>query len=293
MKKFFKILGWALLTFVVLLFAAGSLFIYKVKNGFPVTYETEKPAISIPSDKPAVLLFSKTTGFRHGESIDASKSVLKDLSSKNGWFVYETEEGGIFNPEQIAQFEVVIFDNSTGPVLNEEQQMTLQKYVENGGTLLGIHGAGDDSHHEFQWYEQNLLGTRFSHHPLNPQFQKAKVSLQDTTFSAMISKEFEGNDEWYVFFHQPTNATIVYSIDGDKILPSGNMLWMKDKNFGMGKNHPVAWHKEVGKGKTFYTSMGHSKEVWANPNFVKLIEEAIYWGISKSQRVGTIASKKC
>jgi type 1 glutamine amidotransferase len=178
-------------------------------------------------------------------------------------------------------------------VLNEEQQMTLQKYVENGGTLLGIHGAGDDSHHEFQWYEQNLLGTRFSHHPLNPQFQKAKVSLQDTTFSAMISKEFEGNDEWYVFFHQPTNATIVYSIDGDKILPSGNMLWMKDKNFGMGKNHPVAWHKEVGKGKTFYTSMGHSKEVWANPNFVKLIEEAIYWGISKSQRVGTIASKKC
>lgn len=281
MKKFFKILGWTLLTFVVLLFAAGSLFIYKVKNGFPVTYETEKPAISIPSDKPAILLFSKTTGFRHGESIDASKSVLKDLSAKNGWFVYETEEGGVFNPEQLAQFEVVIFDNSTGPVLNEEQQTTLQKYVENGGTLLGIHGAGDDSHHEFHWYEQNLLGTRFSHHPLNPQFQKAKVSLQDTTFSPALAKSFEGNDEWYVFFHQPTNATIVYTIDGDKILPSGNMLWMKDKNFGMGKNHPVAWHKIVAKGKTFYTSMGHSKEVWANPDFVSLIEEAIRWGAKR------------
>jgi type 1 glutamine amidotransferase len=280
-KKFFKILGWTLLTFVVLLFAAGGLFIYKVKNGFPVTYETEKPAISIPSDKPAILLFSKTTGFRHGESIDASKLVLKDLAAKNRWFVYETEEGGVFNPEQLAQFEVVIFDNSTGPVLNEEQQMTLQKYVENGGTLLGIHGAGDDSHHAFQWYEQNLLGARFSHHPLNPQFQKAKVSLQDTTFSPALAKSFEGNDEWYVFFHQPTNATIVYSIDGDNILPSGNMLWMKDKNFGMGKNHPVAWHKIVGKGKTFYTSMGHSKEVWANPDFVSLIEEAIRWGAKR------------
>ena len=70
------------MTFFVLLFAAGSLFIYKVKNGFPVTYETEKPAISIPSDKPAVLLFSKTTGFRHGESIDASKLVLRDLITK-------------------------------------------------------------------------------------------------------------------------------------------------------------------------------------------------------------------
>jgi type 1 glutamine amidotransferase len=281
MKKFFKILGWTFLTLIILFFAAGGVFLYKVKNGFPVSYETEKPAISIPSDKPAVLLFSKTTGFRHGESIDASKSVLKDLSAKNGWFVYETEEGGIFNLEQLAQFEVVIFDNSTGPVLSEEQQITLQKYVENGGTLLGIHGAGDDSHHEFHWYELNLLGTRFSHHPLNPQFQKAQVSLRDTTFSPALAKSFEGNDEWYVFFNQPTNATIVYSIDGDKILPSGNMLWMKDKNFGMGKNHPVAWHKIVGKGKTFYTSMGHSKEVWANPDFVSLIEESIRWGAKR------------
>ncbi len=281
MRKFFKILGWTLLTFVVLLFAAGSLFIYKVKNGFPVSYETEKPSISIPADKPAILLFSKTTGFRHGESIDASKLVLRNLCHKNpSWHLYETEAGGIFNPEQLAQFEVVIFNNSTGRVLDDAQQAALEKYVENGGTLMGIHGAGDDSHH-WDWYEKNLLGAKFSHHPLNPQFQKAQVSLQDSTFSSGLSKSFEGNDEWYVFLNQPKDATIVYSIDGDKILPSGNMLWMKDKNFGMGKNHPVAWYKKVGKGKTFYTSMGHSKEVWANPDFVSLIEEAIKWGYRK------------
>ena len=281
MKKFFKILGWTLLAFVVLLFAAGSLFIYKVKNGFPVSYETDKPALSIPADKSAILLFSKTTGFRHEESIDASKLTLRELCHKNpSWFLYETEAGGIFNPEQLAQFDVVIFDNSTGRVLDDEQQTALEKYVENGGTLLGIHGAGDDSHH-WDWYEKNLLGAKFSHHPLNPQFQKAQVSLQDTTFSPALSKSFEGLDEWYVFFNQPKDATIVYSIDGDKILPSGNMLWMTDKNFGMGKNHPVAWDKAVGKGKTFYTSMGHSKEVWANTNFVSLIEEAIKWGIKK------------
>ena len=108
-----------------------------MKNGFPVSYETEKPEISIPADKPAILLFSKTTGFRHGESIDASKLSLRELCHKNpSWFLYETEEGGIFNPEQLAQFEVVIFDNSTGRVLDEEQQKALEQYVENGGTLM-------------------------------------------------------------------------------------------------------------------------------------------------------------
>ena len=61
-------------------------------------------------------------------------------------------------------------------------------------------------------------------------------------------------------------------IDGTKIDPSGNMLFVKDKNFGMGTNHPVAWTKVVGKGRSYYTSMGHSDSVWQRSGFRKLIE---------------------
>jgi type 1 glutamine amidotransferase len=57
------------------------------------------------------------------------------------------------------------------------------------------------------------------------------------------------------------------------------MLWMKDKNFGMGKYHPVAWYKKVGKGNMLYTSMGHSKEVWENKPFQDFIEKSITWAI--------------
>jgi type 1 glutamine amidotransferase len=49
----------------------------------------------------------------------------------------------------------------------------------------------------------------------------------------------------------------------------------------MGKSHPVAWYKAVGNGKTFYTSMGHSKDVWGNPDYVKLIENAIIWATKR------------
>ena len=45
----------------------------------------------------------------------------------------------------------------------------------------------------------------------------------------------------------------------------------------MGKDHPVAWCKQIGKGKTFYTSMGHDESVWKDGNFVQLIENAINW----------------
>lgn len=281
MKKWLKITLWTIFGIIVLLGGLLAGFIYKVKNGFPVSYETEKPAISIPDNQFTVLLFSKTTGFRHGESIDASKKVFAEMAKKNNWFLYETEEGGVFNAEQLAKFKVVIFNNSTGEVINDEQKKALENYVENGGGFMGIHGAGDDSHH-WDWYEKNLLGAKFSHHPISPQLQKTDLFLEpqsDSTLTKQLPNQWSHTDEWYVFFENPRTKgfNIIYTINGDKIIPSGNMLWIKSKNFGMGKDHPVAWYKTTGKGRTFYTSIGHNAVAWGRQEFVQLLENATQW----------------
>ena len=154
MKKIFKIILWSILVIVLLLGGLMAGFMYKVKNGFPVSYETEMPIINFPANQSAVLVFSKTSGFRHGNSIDASKPVIAALAKKNNWFIYETEEGGIFNAKQLAKFTTVIFNNSTGEVINDKQKKALEQYVENGGGLIGIHGSGDNSHH-WDWYVNN------------------------------------------------------------------------------------------------------------------------------------------
>jgi uncharacterized protein len=278
MKKILKIFLWTFLSLFLLLLIAGSIFMYKIKNGFPVSYETEAPAIEIDSNKTNVLLFSKATGFRHGESIDAGKNAFAALAQKNNWFIYDTEEGGVFNPAQLKKFDAVIFNNSTGRVLNDDQQKTLEQYVENGGTLIGIHGAGDDSHH-WDWYEQNLLGAKFSHHPLDPQLQEAQVNLNDVQDSSLVDDlpaMWKHTDEWYVFFENPRakGFNIVYSIDGEKINPTASMLWMK-KEFGMGKDHPVAWYRPTGKGLTFYTSIGHTADSWKQQAFLRMLENVV------------------
>jgi type 1 glutamine amidotransferase len=279
MKKLFKIFIWCVL--IIIIIAGGLLagFIYKVKNGFPVSYETEQPNIDFSKDQPAILLFSKSTGYRHSTSINASKLIFEELAKRNNWYLYQTEEGGVFNAEQLGKFATVIFNNSTGEVINADQKKVLEDYVMNGGSLMGIHGAGDDSHH-WDWYEQNLLGVKFSHHPLNPQLQETEVKLEaasDTILVKDLPFQWTHTDEWYVFFENPRSKgfNIIYTIDGDKIIPNGNMLWMTDKNFGMGKDHPVAWHKSTGKGKTFYTSMGHDEFAWKQEPFIRLIENAI------------------
>lgn len=279
MKKLFKILLWSVFSMILILTITLVGFVYKVKNGFPVFFETEIPAISFPADQKAVLLFSKSTGFRHGESIEAGKEVFAQLAKKNNWFLYSTEEGGVFNADQLARFDVVIFNNSTGRLLNDEQQEALEEYVEQGGKLIGIHGAGDDSHH-WDWYVKNLLGSEFSHHAIQAELQLADVSLgsdADSVLIAGLPAKWKTADEWYVFFENPNTKgfTILFTVDGDQIDPSGNLLWIKDKDFGMGKAHPVAWYKPVGKGETFYTSMGHDANAWKQEPFVRMLENAI------------------
>lgn len=279
MKKALKIILFSLLGLIVLLFGLMAGFIYKIKNGFPVSYETEKPVIDFPSDKPAILLFSKSTGYRHASSIDTSKIVLAEMAKKNNWFLYETEEGGVFNPEQLSKFKSVIFNNSTGEVINDDQKKALEEYVEKGGSLIGIHGSGDDSHH-WEWYESNLMGVKFSHHPIVPPVQQAEVVLQDFPDSVLrnqLPESWTHTDEWYVFFENPRTKgyKVIYSIDGEKIVTSGNMLWMKDKDFGMGKDHTVAWYKATGQGRTFYTSMGHSPLAWKQKPFLQMLENAL------------------
>ena len=281
MQRFLRI---GLVTILTLLFLSGLLlagFMYKVKYGFPVSFETEAPAINFPTGRINVLLFSKTTGFRHGESIEAGKEAFRDLALKNNWFLYATEEGGVFNPQQLARFDAVIFNNSTGRVLNDEQREHLKAYVTEGGKLIGIHGAGDDSH-RWDWYEQNLLGSRFSHHPLQPQLQEATVTMEavpDSMVSAGLPSTWSHTEEWYIFFENPRakGFEILYSIDGEKIIPNGNLLWITDKNFGMGKDHPVAWYRAVGRGRSFYTSMGHNRRAWEQAAFLQMLENAVNW----------------
>ncbi|MEM9328685.1 MAG: ThuA domain-containing protein [Bacteroidota bacterium] len=275
MKKWLKITLWVAGILIIGFVGLISVFIYKVKYGFPVSYETEAPELTIPSNKTSILLFSKTTGFRHGESIEAGKEVFADLAASKGWYLYPTEEGGVFNTDQLTQFDVVVFNNCTGRLLDDEQRLALQQYVEGGGKLVGIHGAGDDSH-RWDWYTNNLLGTTFSHHAMDPQIQETRVMVEQTSdslASASLPSQWTQSDEWYVFYDNPRakGFNILCTINGDNIVSSGNVLWIKSKGFGMGADHPVAWYKEVGRGRTCYTSMGHHAAVWDQEPFVQML----------------------
>ena len=71
-----------------------------------------------PKKARKVLLFSKTSGFRHG-SIPVGVKSLTMLGKKTGAYTaVHTEDDSIFAPEKLAEFDLVIMVNTTGQLFS-------------------------------------------------------------------------------------------------------------------------------------------------------------------------------
>lgn len=273
-----------LMLFIIIIAAIGiGAFIYKAKVGIE-SYETTPHDLDEKYGERSILVLSKTNAFRHGEAIEVSLPVFDKIAADNEWNLYATDDAGVINADQLGLFDLVVFNNCTGKVMNPEQRKLFKKYILDGGGFLGIHGAGDGSH-QWDWYSDTLIGARFSHHPIKFHIQEGTLNKEmhdDSShrFNVSLSQSFNVNDEWYVFFDSPrqTGANILYTLDEAGLDWDGTLgPFFKDKTFGMGDDHPIVWYKDVGKGRSFYTAMGHDSEAWGSAEHQKILEEGMRW----------------
>lgn len=234
-------------------------------------FDLQPPSLELEADKPAILIFTKTNGFRHKEGIRAAQAVLSKLASARDWQVFTTENGAVHNQADLARFKVVIWANASGPLLRPDQRKALQHFIEQGGGFIGIHAAGDGSHKDWSWYQNTLLGTSFIGHTLIPHKQNALLVRQnDHRVLAGLPDQWRHYDEWYAFDRSPeiTGATVLLTVDENSYKPG---------KFSMKPKHPVVWVKQVGRGRTLYSALGHAKESFDTPEYQQLIVQAIEW----------------
>jgi hypothetical protein len=253
-------------------------------------WETDPPELPARLDSPALLVFTKTNGYRHEDAIPAGVDALQRLALRRGWGFAHTESSAAFAPELLARFAVSVWHNTSGPVLSPEQQEAFRKWLEAGGGFVGIHGAGGDFEYEWNWYAEQVIGAQFTGHPLRPQFQDATLITEDRDHPATreLPASWTHSEEWYSFESSPRarGARVLLRVDESSYSPAMRLPWFLGgaRNLAMGEDHPVTWTRCVGRGRVFYTALGHQAATYASREFLALLEGGIAWA---ARREGT------
>jgi uncharacterized protein len=247
--------------------------IYRIVVGLRV-YETEPPVLPDAIARPAILVFSKTNGFRHEEAIPAANAMFEEIARARDWGFYATENGAVFNAEQLARFDAVVFNSVSGDVFRPEQRQALQDYVEAGGGFVAIHGSGGDPRYDWAWYVNDLIGAQFIGHPMNPQFQQGTLKVEDKSHPASrdLPADWVRTEEWYSFARSARR-------EGYHVLATLNESSYRPDKLAMGADHPMIWWHCQGRGRALYSALGHRGEAYGEPAHRNMLEGALAWAL--------------
>ncbi|WP_432135757.1 MULTISPECIES: ThuA domain-containing protein [unclassified Streptomyces] len=215
-----------------------------------------------------LLVYTRTTDYRH-DSIPAGVAALRALGEYD--VDHSEEPAALEGP--LDRYAAVVFLSTSGEVLTPAGRERLAAYVEAGGAFVGVHAAACT---EYGWpYYGELLGTWFERHP-DHQPGKAVVEDHDHPATRGLPAVWDLTDEWYDFRGNPRPVVRVL-LRADETSYEGG---------GMGPDHPLAWCRDQGAGRVFYTALGHAPEAYEDALFLAHLRGGIDWAAAASGRTG-------
>ncbi|MCE7984151.1 MAG: ThuA domain-containing protein [Caldilinea sp. CFX5] len=204
------------------------------------------------------------SGSNHG--FDKSAPVIAAfLSQQPDMQVVVDDDKTILTAPQLNEYDLCVFgtgftrgsrqDDGTikrEPDLTPAQEAGLFNFVESGKGLVGIHGTA--------WWiggrAVDLIGGHANWHPPGLTFT---VNIEQTNHPVTAGLgDFEVEDEIYISAYEPTL----------QILASAQ--WH-------GRAHPMAWVKNFGQGRVFYTTLGHTADTFMRPAMQQLVTQGVRW----------------
>jgi type 1 glutamine amidotransferase len=217
------------------------------------------------------LVYSETKGFRHADSIAAGKQMFSDLAAQ---FDFEVTipaepESFRFTAASLADYEVVVFLNTTGDILDPEEEVAFEQWVRaKNGAFVGLHSA-TDTEHGWSFYEE-LTGQYFDLHTACCSEAEIVWAPDALDFPAVegLPSPWLRSEEWFRFNQSP-----VWSLKpGFKILGTVDI---------QGTTHPVSFVREYDNYRSFYTSLGHEAPTFADTTVRRHVAGGLLWAVRR------------
>ena len=263
----------------------------EVERGVGVEIEAEKtvdpkwaPIIDAAPDKASVepkkerkvLVFTLCQGFKH-KSIPYCTKAMEVLGSKTGAFSCDvSKDKKVFNAGNLAQYDAIIFNNTTKLTFDDAQRKAIMDFVKGGKGIVGIHAATDNF---YKWPEAaEMMGGTFAGHPWRANGTWA-IKIEDPEHPVALAfegKDFKVSDEIYRTkqINLRENSRVLVGLDmGDEV--NLNAKGVRDSDIDIA----ISWVRDFGKGRVFYCSFGHNNEIYWNPAILKHYLDGIQFAL--------------
>lgn len=240
-----------------------------------------------------VLVIGATKGWEH-DSVSAAMVAIYEMGRDTGlWDTMLRTDTELLTKKELKRngknlnyFDAVVFASTTGEMeLDESQKADFLSFVkEDGKGFVGIHAALDTN---YKWPEYGeLIGGWFDEHPWTT--FNAPIVNEDPSFPAVshLPKAFLKYDEIY----QPKSWSrdkvhVLLSLDAAKLDYNNPRVHRADHDFA------VAWTKMYGKGRVFYSTLGHTEEAWVDPDVRRMYLEAVKWSLGLTEGSVAVGTK--
>ncbi|MCS7300651.1 MAG: ThuA domain-containing protein [Fimbriimonadales bacterium] len=240
----------------------------------------QKEETRMLSGKKRLLVVTHTAGFRHGDSIELGEKILADIGARSGAFEVDycrnaQEVQKMLTPDFLnaGKYDGVVFLNTTGDIGIPDLQAFLD-WLKTGKAFIGIHAAADTYHNRPEYLE--MLQGQFAYHGQQTKVE-AKVEQPDHPAVAHLAPAWAVFDEIYIFKeNNRKRVTVLLSLDRHP----------DDGTAQAGKegDHLLAWCREYGKGRVFYTALGHRLDVWESEAYQRHLLGGIKWALRLQER---------
>ncbi len=253
--------------------APRTLVILAVLGGFST-------AQSATPQKKHILVIGEEKGYRH-ESVSHAMATIERLGTETGLWdsTLRTDSEALtkkkleYNAKNLTNFDVVLFFTGGDLEMDAQQKSDFLSFIHDDGKgFIGIHSAAITF---VDWPEYGeMIGGYYDEHPWGT--FDAPIIVEDPAFPGMQQwpKSFVLRDEIYEMRNYSRDKVrVLMRLDAAKI-DLGN----KDKTVHRtDRDFAVTWAKMYGKGRVYYTTLGHVLNNWDNPEFQKMLIEAIKW----------------
>ncbi|MFN7919248.1 MAG: ThuA domain-containing protein [Bryobacteraceae bacterium] len=231
-----------------------------------------------------VLAIGAVKGFQHDATSHGLATLWKIGQESGLWDTYIRTDTQLItkkrlqnNAKNLDYFDAIVFYTTGELELDAQQKADLLAFVKDDGkAFLGAHSAIDTL---YEWPEYgDMTGGYFDMHPWN-QFQAPViVEDRDNPIVRHFPQSFTIMDEIYQAKNfSREKVRVLMSLDENKIDLKNKNVRRTDKDFA------VAWIRNYGKGRVFYTTFGHREDAWNRPDVQKMWLEAMKWGLGMSQ----------